>query len=401
MSKSAFEGLKVIEHAQLAAGPYCTKLLADLGAEVIKIEPPRIGDAARRRGPFLNDVPHPERSGLFFYLNTNKLGITLDITTEAGRKVFRQLVRDCDVLVEDTVPGTMDGLGLGYETLRELNPRLIMTSITPFGQDGPYSKYKSYPLNTYHSSSLGVILSMIMPDETPMPTKGYGFLGEYDAGLNAATATVAALYGRLFSGEGQHIDISKQESLISLERVEIGMFANNERGSTVWVQYMVGGLQQCKDGYVMITLGGDHHWKGLIELLGNPDWAFDPKLEDEGAKYMYAPEINVHIAEWLKDYTREELYHRSQALNCPIGMVTTVEDLAASEQLRERDFFVELEHPQMGKLKCPTTPYHFSRTPARYGRAAPTLGQHNREILGERLGYTQEELVLLRGGGVI
>jgi CoA:oxalate CoA-transferase len=401
MSKSAFDGLKVIEYAQLAAGPYCTKLLADLGAEVVKIEPPRTGDMARKQGPFLDDVPHPERSGLFFFLNTNKLGITLDITTGAGRRVFKELVKDCDVLVEDTAPGTMEGLGLGYKSLRELNPRLIMTSITPFGQDGPYSKYKSYPLNTYHSSSLGVILSMIMPDETPMPTKGYGFLGEYDAGLNAATATVAALYGRLFSGEGQHIDISKQESLISLERVEIGMFINNERGSTVWVQYMVGGLQRCKDGYVMITLGGDHHWKGLVELLGNPEWAFDEKYDGEGAKYIYAQEINVHIAEWMKEHTKEEIYHRCQALNCPIGMVTTVEDLAASEQLQARDFFVELEHPQMGKIKCPTTPYHFSRTPSRYDRPAPTLGQHNREILGQRLGYSREELARMRGGGVI
>ena len=401
MSKSAFDGLKVIEYAQLAAGPYCTKLLADLGAEVIKIEPPRTGDMARRRGPFLNDVPHPERSGLFFYLNTNKLGITLDITTGAGRKVFRELVKDCDVLVEDTAPGTMEGLGLGYDSLREINPRLIMTSITPFGQDGPYSQYKSYPLNTYHSSSLGVILSMIMPTETPMPTKGYGFLGEYDSGLNAATATVAALYSRLFSGEGQYIDISKQEALISLERVEIGFFGNGERGSTVWVDYMVGGLQQCKDGYVMITLGGDHHWKGLVELLGNPEWAFDEKYKAEGAKYIFAKEINVHIAEWMKQYTKEEVYHRSQELNCPIGMVTTVEDLAGSEQLLGRDFFAELEHPEMGSIKCPTTPSRFSKTPHRYRQAAPTLGQHNREILCERLGYSRDELARMRGGGVI
>lgn len=401
MSKTAFDGLKVIEYAQLAAGPYCTKLLADLGAEVIKIEPPRTGDMARKRGPFLNDIPHPERSGLFFYLNTNKLGITLDLATAAGRKVFRELVKDSDVLVEDTTPGTMDGLGLDYDTLKESNPHLVMTSITPFGQDGPYSKYKSYPLNTYHGSSLAVILSMVMPEDTPMPTKGPGFLGEYDAGLNAATATMAALYSRLFTEGGQHIDISKQESLISLERVEIGMFGNNERGSTVWVNYMVGGLQRCKDGYVLITLGGDHHWKGLIEVLGNPEWAFDEKYNGEAAKYIYAQEINVHIAEWMKDKSKKDVYHRCQALNCPIGMVNTVEDLADSEQLQARGFFTEVEHPEMGRVKCPTTPYRYSETPSCYDRPAPTLGQHNQAIFCERLGYTRDELVRMRGGGII
>jgi crotonobetainyl-CoA:carnitine CoA-transferase CaiB-like acyl-CoA transferase len=401
MVNTSLAGLKVVEYAQLAAGPYCTKLLADLGAEVIKIEPPREGDAARRRGPFLNDIPHHERSGLFFYLNTNKLGITLDPSTTAGRKILRELVKDCDVLVEDTTPGTMEELGLGYEMLNELNPRLVMTSITPFGQDGLYDKYKSYPLNTYHSSGLAVILAMVMPEETPMPTKGHGFLGEYDAGLNAATATMAALYSRLFTETGQHIDISKQESLISLERVEIGMFGNNERGSTVWTHYMVGGLQRCKDGYVMITLGGDHHWKGLVELLGNPEWAFDEKYNGEAAKYIYAQEINQHIAEWMKGKSKKDIYHRSQALNCPIGMVTTVEDLANSEQMRARDFFVELEHPEMGKVKCPTTPYRFSETPIQYERPAPTLGEHNEDILCQRLGYSREDLARMRGGGAI
>ncbi len=394
-------GVKVLEYAQLAAGPYCTKLLADLGAEVIKIEPPQVGDEARRREPFLKDVPHPERSGFFFYLNTNKRGITLNLNTTTGRKIFQELVKESDVLVEDNPPQAMKELSLDYESLKGINPRLIMTSITPFGQDGPYRDYKAYHLNTYHGSGVAKILASILPEETPKPTKGPGFLGDYDCGLNAATAIMGALYSRLFTGTGQHIDISKQESLIALERVEMGMFGNDERGSTVFMQYMVGGLQRCKDGYVLITLGGEHHWQGLINLLGNPDWAQDERYQGELSKYIYAQEINERIAEWMINQTKDEVYHRSQALNCPIGMVTTVEDLVASKQLQARGFFVEVEHPEMGKVKCPTASYRFSKTPLRFVRPAPLLGEHNEEVFGKRLGYTREELSRMRGAGII
>jgi len=401
MINTAMAGLKVVEYAQLAAGPYCTKLLADMGAEVIKIEPPTVGDRARRREPFLDDIPHPEHSGLFFYLNTNKLSVTLNLETITGRRIFRELIKSADVLVEDTQPGEMDELGLGYDSLKVTNPRLVMTSISPFGQDGPCSNYKAYGINSYHGSGLARVLSMITPEETPVPTKGPGFLGEYDCGLNAATATIAALYSRIFTGSGQHIDISKQESQISMERVELSMCANDERGTTVWMNYMVGGLQRCRDGYVLITLGGDHHWQGLIKLLGNPEWAYDEKYSGEAAKYAYAQEINQHIAEWMKDKTKEEVYHRCQALNCPIGMVTTVEDLVNSDQLHAREFFVEVEHPEMGRIKCPTTSYRFSKTPAKITRPAPLLGQHNEEVLVQRLGYTNDELVRMRAGGII
>lgn len=401
MTNAALAGLKVLEYAQLVAGPYCTKLLADLGAEVIKIEPPLIGDSSRRRPPFLDDIPHPERGGFFFYLNTNKLGITLDLGTATGRKIFKDLVKDSDVLVEDKPPGTMQELGLDYESLKRLNPKLVMTSITPFGQDGPWRDYKAYPLNTYSGSGLAKILASIMPDETPMPTKGPGFLGEFDCGLNAATATMAALYNRLFTGNGQYIDISKQESQISTERVEIGMFGNDERGTTVFINWMVGGLQRCKDGYVLITLGGEHHWEGLIKLIGNPDWAYDEKYREEIAKYVHAQEINRHIGEYMKDQTREDVYHRAQALNCPIGMVTTVEDLVASEQLQARGFLAEVEHPVMGKFRCPTTSYQFSKTPWRFERPAPLLGEHNEHIIVGQLGYTKQDLVKMRGAGII
>jgi len=163
----------------------------------------------------------------------------------------------------------------------------------------------------------------------------------------------------------------------------------------------VGGLQRCKDGYVLITLGGEHHWQGLIKLLGDPAWAHDQKYQGEGAKYSHAQEINAYIADWMKQHTKEEIYHRCQSLNCPVGIVTTVEDLVASRQLQARGFFTEIEHPEMGKVKCPTASYRFSETPWRVERPAPTLGEHNKEILVERLGYTKDDLVRMRAAGII
>lgn len=403
MTNTALGGLKVLEFAQFVSGPYCAKLLADMGAEVIKIEPPLIGDSARRREPFIDDIPGIERSGFFLFLNTSKLDITLDPDTATGRDIFLRLVSDCDVLIEDNPPSFMKELGLDYENLSKINPRLVMTSITPFGQSGPYRDYKAYHLNSYHGSGVARVLSSILPKETPIPVKGPGFLGDMDAGLCAATATMAALYGRLFSGDGQHIDISKQEALMALERVEMGMYANEgeTKFSTVFMQQMVGGLQRCKDGYVLITLGGDHHWEGLLKLLGDPEWSREERFQGEMGKYKCAEDINGYIADWIKDYTKEELYHRCQKLNCPIGMVTTVADLAASKQLESREFFGEIEHPVMGQVRCPTSPYRFSGTPHRFHRPAPMLGEHNEEIFADRFGYSREDMMCLRGAGVI
>jgi crotonobetainyl-CoA:carnitine CoA-transferase CaiB-like acyl-CoA transferase len=401
MAKTAFDGVKVLEYAQFVSGPYCTKLLGDLGAEVIKIEPPTIGDEARRREPFLDDIPHPERSGLFLYLNCNKMGITLDPKTATGREIFKKLVKESDVLVEDNPPQVMKELGLDYERLKDINPRLIMASITPFGQTGPYRDYKAYHLNSYSGSGLAQILAGVLPEEIKMPLKGGGMLGEYDCGLSAAVAIVGALYSRLFTNEGQYIDISKQESLIAMERVEIGMCANSAGASTVYMGGMVGGLQRCKDGYVVITIPMDHQWQAMKKLMGEPEWAYEEKYNDELSRAKHADEANKLIGEWTINHAKDEIYHQAQELSCPLGMISTVEDMLGSEQLQARGFFVDVEHPEMGKVKLPAAPYRFSETPWRVERPAHLLGEHNEEVYSRRLGYAKEELVRMRGAGII
>jgi crotonobetainyl-CoA:carnitine CoA-transferase CaiB-like acyl-CoA transferase len=184
MSEGALDSVRVIELCNMVAGPYCTKLLADLGAEVIKVENPGIGDEARGRGPFLNDIPHQERSGLFFYLNTNKLGITLSLERDEGKNVFKRLLNETDILVEDWPPGTMDSIGLGYEDLIGLNPGLVMTSITPFGQSGPYKDYKAYPLNSFHSCGEGYVTPGHNPFPDRPPLKHGKYVGEYEVGIH-------------------------------------------------------------------------------------------------------------------------------------------------------------------------------------------------------------------------
>jgi len=378
--------------------------MADLGAEVIKIEPPGIGDEARRRGPFPDDILHHERSGLFLYLNTNKLGITLNLDSATGRDILKQLIASTDILIEDFPPGKMGELGLDYDRLKEINPRLIMTSITPFGQTGPYRDYKAYYLNTYHASGAGYLLPIGSPNLEREPIKGPGFIGEYDAGLGAAVATMGALYWCGTSGLGQYIDISKQETLMALDKMELVRFhvdgENPSRGPSVaWVPPKP--IRTKDNGYILIDTGRDNQWRGLLELMGNPEWANDERFNTDQGRHEHIGELRERVAEWAENHTLDELFHEIQRKGSPSAPVNSLEALLNSSQIRARGFLTEIDHPVAGTLEYPSTPYHFSKTPWSVERPAPLLGQHNEEVLSRYLGYTQPDLVKLREAGVI
>ncbi len=400
MAETALRGVKILEYSQMISGPYCGKLLADLGAEVIKAEQPPAGDPARTRGPFPNDVPHPEKSGLFLSLNTNKLGVTLDPRTTSGRQLFQRLAEQADVLIEDHPPGEMTDLDLDYAALSALNPRLIVTSITPFGQTGPYRDYKSYHLNLYHVSGHSSFFYVAPEDKRDeAPVVAGGEVGEYDSGLAAAVATLAALFSRLATGQGQHIDISKFEALLALERVAVDHFANTPN-PTPWPG-MVGGLVPSKDEHVVITAVQNHQWQALVELMGNPAWAQGEKCRDEITRSQHRNEIQPLLEEWMAQHTKEDLYHKGQALGVPIGPVRTAAEIANWPQARERGFFAELDHPQTGRLEYPTVAYKMSETPWRGERAAPLLGEHNEQIYRDRLGYSAEQMAKMAADGAI
>ncbi len=400
---SPLAGIRVIEYCSGVSGPYCAKILADLGAEVIKIEPPGTGDITRTMGPFAGDDPHPEKSGLFLYLNTNKRGLTLDVEKERGREIFRRLTKDADVLIEDGFPGYLDTLGLGFEDLKRMNSGLVMASLTPFGLSGPYRDYKAYPLNTAHISGQGFLLPFTSPDSKRPPVKVGDHAGEYDPGLVSAVAVLAALFWKGVSGKGQFIEVSKQEALISMQRVESVTYANEGvyMSRTGGLNPMPGGMLPCKDGYVVVIVPQTHQWDALMTLMGNPSWSEAEWTRYPEERNRRAPEINGRLMEWLMGHTKEEVFRKGQALGCPVSPVLSPEDQARSRQYAERGFFRENHHPVMGRTRFPTTPYRFSNTPWRLVRSAPLLGEHNEEIYGRGLGFSAEELKTLKEAGVI
>ena len=408
----ALEGIKVLEYGGFVSAPMCTKLLADLGAEVIKVEPPWVGDKARRRGPFLQDIPHPERSALFLYLNINKLSITLDVNTATGKRIFKELIRETDLLVENQPAGRMKELALDYQSLSQVNPRLVMTSITPFGQTGPYSTYKSYPLNTYHAGGEGYCLpgglGWLLYSDRP-PIKMGAFVGECDTGVSAASAALAALIWRETTNKGQHIDISQQEVLLNLVRFDIASFNTGWVESRATRSFPIAGLMQCKDGFVQVMPLLRHMWEALVDLVGNPEWAKQEDFDNLMARFysgdrpsgVTQQEVNKRLEKWMLQHTKEEIYHGGQARGLAVGIVSSVEDLFQSKQLKARDFFAEIEHPETGQIPYPSAPYKYSETPWRVERPAPGLGEDNVQIYSRRMGYSQEDLVRMRQAGVI
>jgi crotonobetainyl-CoA:carnitine CoA-transferase CaiB-like acyl-CoA transferase len=396
--------IKVIDLCSFIAGPFCTRLLADFGAEVIKVEAPGNGDEARRRGPFPGDHPDPEASGTFLYTNTNKLGVTLDIEHPDGRELFRKLVREADVLVEDRAPGELARLGLDYESLKAINPKLIMASITPFGQVGPYRDYKAYHLNLYHASGQGYLLPMFAPNLDNAPVKGPGFLGEYDGGMAAAIAILGALYHRGASGdaEGQYIDISKQHAMFQLERSQLRRFIDtgtdpNRTGKGRLLESLV----QCKDGFAVLILSSQSQWEGLFEAMGRPEWGANEPFNTQAGRSANYAELRVRLNDWAKDLTTDELFHRVQANKTACAPIQTAEQIYKSEQYRERGYFENVDHPVAGRFEYPGNPFRMSNVEALRRKPAPMLGQHNETIYGKRLGLDQDDLVKLTQAGTI
>ena len=406
MPLNLLAGVRVLEYAALACGPFCGKVLADLGADVIKVEPPGGGDEARGRGPFLHDEPNPEESVLFLALNTNKRGITLDLSTADGQEIFLALLQNSDVLIEDRAPRFWRDLELPVEELHEANPELVVTSITPYGQAGAHSDYKAYPLNVEHAGGGGYLnpngrLSWESSPGKP-PLMHGAYLMECEIGLNAALGTMGAVCARRLGGGGQHVDFSKQESQISSYRLPLDRYSDD---GSVHDRLSVGfpslGLMPARDGWTMPILLEPHMWQSLARLMGNPDWTQEAWFDDPIQMRERADFINEHVGEWLLEQTVEELYHAAQELGVPVGMVATARDLAESDQLQTREFFRPTEHPVAGRYLHPSIPLNLSEGSYGESTPAPLLGQHNQDVYRGLLGYSTSDLVRLRQAGAI
>lgn len=402
MAEGTLFNLKVLDLTHYIAGPYCTKFLAGLGAEVIKVERPDGGDPARRLGPFPNDVPDPEKSGLFLYLNTSKKGVTLNLKTETGKKLFKELVKDAHVLVENFEPRVMLSLGLDYETLEKINPRLVMTSISNYGHTGPYRDYKAQEINLV---ALGGLMYMT-GDSDREPLKEPGATAQCTAGANAAGATLAACYEQKRSGSGQHVDISIMESVVSLidvnnmiwnrTRLVLRRKWNYSQASNLPGGLTGNGVYPCKDGYIGVTM------RPGVEamVLTGKDELNDPDMADGYGRYIHRDKLHRLLVQAFRDREKEELFRSAQELRLFFAPVRNIEEVVNSAHYRERGFWVEVDHPEAGRLTYSRLPFIMSETSI-VTRRAPLLGEHNEEVYCGRLAYSKADLAKLREANVI
>jgi crotonobetainyl-CoA:carnitine CoA-transferase CaiB-like acyl-CoA transferase len=403
MHDGALQGITAVELGQMVSAPYCARLFADYGADVIKVETPA-GDVARRWGPFPQDRANPEKSGLFHFLNTNKRGVTLDVCAPDGRDLLLKLLRQADVLIENNLPRQMREWELDYESLSEMNPDLVMISITPFGQTGPYSEWKGTDLNAYHLSGASHRYCG-HPDGAPLE---HGtFAADFFGAASAATWGLAAVMGRQLVGGGQQVDVSCAEAIAAtfVGGQNIGGYAQDgvfERRTGVGMPLGAPAtIVPCKDGHVWMLALEPGQWRGLAEVMGNPDWMELEMFEDMFVRAQNADAIYPLIEEWTMEHSKWEIMEKCQAKGCPITAVFTVKEAAEHPHLAERGYVVELEHSELGRFRTLGAPFLLPESPGGPKRAAPLLGQYNQEVYGEMLGLGEDEISTLRRDGII
>ena len=395
--------IKVLEVAHSLSGAFCAKLMADQGANTVKVEPPGWGDPARHEPPFINGVPDPDGSTIFLAFNTNKKGITLDLEKTQGRELLLRLVADSDVLIESYPPGHLESLDLGYQVLKQTNPQLIVSSITYFGQTGPYRNYRGGDLV---AQALGGFLNAVTgsADRPPMGTALEQM--EITAARNGAIAIMSALLLRQQTGQGQHIDLSTMESAISTPSGLIQPYSftgrSPKRGGSDG-NVMDGMHLATKDGEVTLTTAGTggRPMEAWSEFLEEPR-LLDTKFATRSTRLEYWEELYDLVAPKLASWNNLDLMREAMARGLVIGLVQTPQQVVDSPHLAERGYFVELDHPEAGNLKYPSPGFLMDKENSMEGsKSAPTLGEHNSEVFCGKLGLSPEELGLLRASQVI
>jgi crotonobetainyl-CoA:carnitine CoA-transferase CaiB-like acyl-CoA transferase len=379
---SALSHVKVLELAEGVAGEYCGKLLADFGAQVIKIERPGSGSPTRRLGPFGGSGPEAERSGLFAYLNTGKQSLALDVSGADGIDVLGRLLAQVDVVIDDHGPGWLSGIGLDPERFEQAHPHRVLCSITPFGQAPPDERRHAEDLTVFHASGWGYHTPSGADPKLP-PLKGPGrFLASYESGLEAALCVVAALFDREASQLGRVIDVSKHAVLASrtdyvLAQMVAGDMDTGTRRDAFDLRGPAG-IFACRDGFVYIWMSTPGHWEGLRTLLGDPAWMkeFPERWLERECTPERVARCRQHVGDWLKTQGKRQAAEDAQKLGLIAAEVNDAAGVAASPQYAHRGFFASVEHPVLGALRHPGVPYKLSATPASIRSPAPLLGQH-------------------------
>ena len=393
-------GYRILDLTICMAGPYCTKLLANYGADVIKIEPPGVGDPARRVGPFAGDLPGQERSLLFYYLNCDKKGVTLDLSTSLGRDICRRLVQSADAVVESFPPGTMQRLGLDFATLESWKPGIVLTSISNFGQTGPYRDYRAshIVLCGYGAWNHGVG----EPDGSPVQCGWW--VTHYVAGATASLATLAALWHWDATGQGQHIDLSAMEAVVDASGYTTGDYAHRCIPRARTLANAFPGVVPCADGWVGLNALSYRNWVRLCQLMDREDLLEDHRFDTSYRRRQNGPELLDTAIPWAIDRSKGDILKQGQEMGATVALVCTAQDILDLPHHQERNYFYHGHHPEVGQVTTPGYPFRVlteaDLEPPRWD-PAPTLGQHNSDILCGELGYTREELLRLRWDGVI
>jgi formyl-CoA transferase len=396
---TALDGIRIVDLSQYEAGPSCTQLLAWLGAEVIKVEP--LAGEANRLG--LTDKPGVDSWGFLFF-NANKKSVTLNLKHPRGRAVLDDLLRRADVVVENFGPGTMERLGLGWEALHALNPRLIAASIKGFGSGGPYAGYKSFE---FVAQAMAGVMSLNGEADGP-PLKVPAGLGDTGAGLHLAVGILAALVQRQRTGMGQQVEVAQQDAVANLVRIHLReQYMNGEpvarRGNRQFGNAPVNAYR-CRPGgpndYVFVHGVTPDMFQALMRIVGRPDLADDPALRGRGDRYARVDEIDGLIEAWTAKHTKHEAMEILAAAGVACGAVLDSAELLASEHLRGRGMVVDVEHPDRGRFPMLGNPVRLSDSSTEV-RRAPLLGEHTAEVLGGLLGLSAGELAALKREGAV
>jgi crotonobetainyl-CoA:carnitine CoA-transferase CaiB-like acyl-CoA transferase len=391
------EGIKVLDLTRVLAGPFCCMLMGDMGAEVVKVERTGRGDDVRDLEPQVGG-----ESLYYLVFNRNKLGITLNFRHSRGPSLLKELVRHTDVLVENFRAGTMEKMGCGYETLKEINPRLIMVSISGFGQDGPLSEFACYDVI---AQAMSGIMDMTGQPDGP-PTMAGTFVIDYSTALYAVIGTFGALRARERTGVGQRVDVALLDTAVSFLITAIPEFllfgkkmtrlGNRDRYTAP------ANLFRAKDGrWVYLAAGNDSLFPQLLKAMGQEDVLKDPRFAALEARMAHIEESEEVLAKWAATKTAEEIVAVVRGAGLPCAKVASIDEVVANPQVRHRGMLVEVEHPTAGKVPMQGLNIHFSDTPKQIRRPPPLLGQHNEEIYGRWLGLAPSEVARLKADGVI
>ena len=403
MTQRPLTGIRVIGLEQYMSAPYCTMLLADAGAEVIKIERPGRGDPRRSIPPFITDEQGQRVAGGFIGYNRNKKSLALNLREEAGKKILRDLVKESDVVVENLRPGAMDKLQLGYDQLKEINRRLIYTAISGFGRlKGHTSPYAQRPAFDIVAEAMSGVMNLVgFPDKPPSWTI-YGMADVY-TGMVTAYGVMLALFMREQTGEGQFVDSAMLDNMLALNERMVTLYSfTGESPSRGQMKHLYPrGAFECQDGYLALNIPDDIQWGRLCQAIGREDLKDDTRTENGTARAINADFIRKIIEGWLADKTRTQAVALLEEQGVPSGPVYTAEDVFDDPHFAARNMLVTVDDPVAGPHKYARSPLHLSSAPEIPAKPAPQLGEHTQTILKDLLGYGDREIEQLQDQGVI